>query len=141
MNENNQQYLSLTNLVDRDEKNRLLNDQQYYTSVYGPGGEMERLNAEFYTGMQDFLAKQGAERQSLATALATRTGATQAQVASQLAQQEAQQLQEILKVKQQQLGDMDRVRRTFIDLEQRFRQEYANSTDKNIVNTFREIKN
>jgi len=140
LNENNAQYTSLMNLVDRDEKGRLLNDQQYYTSTYGPNGEMERLNNEFYTWLQNFMAKQWAERTALAQALWTRPWSTTSQVNAQIAQQEAQQLWEILKVKQQQLSDLDRVRRTFVDLEQRFRQEYSGITDKNIVNTFKEIK-
>lgn len=73
LNQNNTQFASLLEVVDQDEKNRMIEDQAYYTSVYGPGGQAEQLNEQFYTGLENFINKRQSEQQALARALAQRS--------------------------------------------------------------------
>ena len=136
----NSAYAQILGSVDADYKNKiwwLLNEAN---SSYWPNGVLRKQTEDFYNQQALALANRLWGQQALNAALASKQWLDPNQVnigANQLASQAAD---ERLKLQQWQLSAFDNLTKTMLDFTNRYNDQYANSTDKYVVQTAQQLK-
>ena len=137
----NKQYSSLMSWIDKQTKDFLNQQKQLFDSQFWPWWELVSNIKWMWNDLNNYLATKNAEEQALAQAQAWQNWADPAQLSATLAWLESKQLADALKVNQQTQQQLQWVYSVYQNLLNNYQQQYAWSTDKNVVQTYKDLLN
>lgn len=138
LDENNAKYANIMSFVDKETKDMLKKNREAYLSQYEV---IKQKWQEYYWDLWASTAKKMAEEQALAMSQAWRSWATPAAAWVTMSDLASKQLEDMLKVKWAELQQAQTLYDTYKKIEDEFVANYAGSTDKNIVATYKDILN
>ncbi len=141
LNPSNQQYVWLMQTIDEDTKNFLNQQKWLFDKQFWPWGELVTNLKDMGQNLTNYLRTKNAEEQALAQAQAWEAGVDPAQLSSTLAWLESKQLEDTLKVQQAQQEQLRNLYGVYQNLLNNYQQQYAGSTDKNVVQTYKDLLN
>jgi len=133
---NNQQYANVMTFVDQETKWMLWNLRNNLLAI---NDQQQKTSDAYFKAIWDAQSKRMAEEQALAQSQWTRSWATPSAVNNTIAELSQKQLEDSLRIQEEKLKQSQALFDVYNNIEQNFLQNYANSTDKNVVNTYKEI--
>ena len=133
-----QKYMDFMQWVNREQQAPITAQQNLANQQYLD--QMWRAQ-QYYGDLGAYTAKRSAEEQALAQATWTRAWATPSQSNATLANIQNQQLEQMTKIKWDELQRMQDMYNQYQTMLTQFQERYAGNTDKNIVATYKELLN
>lgn len=133
-----QTYYDTMNQINAEQQGQIAQQHQLANEQYT---DQTQRAKDYYGDLGSYLAKKTAEEQALAQAVWTRSGATPSQSNATLAKIQWQWVEEMAKVKWDELNQLQNMHNTYQALLSQFQEKYAGSTDKNVVQTYKDILN